>query len=298
MNWKGIHISDAARLWLKQGQLCIEQAEYTRTAPLEDVAFMVLEMSHTTLTAPLLSACAAKGCLIITTDERHMPNGTLLPFHPFYQQAETLEAQIALSEPRKKRLWQMLVQTKIRNQSASLARLGVSERMVARVAALEQKVRSGDPDNVEAHAARLYWSGYTPKFTRNAEGEDRLNALLNYGYALVRALIARELAAYGFAPCLGLHHKSRQNAFNLADDLIEPWRPVVDVLAMQRWRKTEQVSTLEKADRQAMCSVFYEKVYVEEGEYIVLDGVKKQVEQVRACYLGRRKEIPCPSFPA
>ncbi|MEG2172540.1 MAG: type II CRISPR-associated endonuclease Cas1 [Desulfovibrionaceae bacterium] len=297
MSWRGIHVSEAARMCLKQNRLCVEQAGGEQSLALEDIAFIVLDSPQVTLTSALLAACADKGCLIITTDQRHMPNGSLLPFHPFYRQAETLQAQIQLTEPRKKRLWQYMIIAKINNQALCLRLAHGSASTEKRIACLAQKVRSGDPDNTEAQAARLYWRALVHNFKRDTEGEDRLNALFNYGYALLRAAIARELAACGFAPCLGVHHRSMLNAFNLADDMIEPWRPFVDYLALRHWQQDPNKKVLDTQDRRAMVHIFYEQVYFDTGEHTLLAALKKYMEQFRPYYLAARNDIICPCFP-
>ena len=204
-----------------------------------------------------------------------------------------MQAQLALSEPRKKRLWQRIVQGKIRNQASALARLGRTRETVSRVAVLEQKVSSGDAGNAEAQAARLYFAAYVQGFLRDTDGRDRLNALLNYGYALVRAAVARDLTASGFIPCLGIHHRSMDNAFNLADDFLEPWRPFVDVLAHTIFYRRPQETDLTGEDRRELMNIFFTPVLFEEGTRGLLQAISRQMEQMRAYYLGGA----LPAFP-
>jgi CRISPR-associated protein Cas1 len=224
MAWKGVHVSKPARLSYKDKQLVAAQDEGTVTMPLEDVAWVVLDSNHSTLTASLVSACMELGVVIVFTDERHTPSGLALSFHRHHRQARVAAMQLALTQPVKKRLWQSLVIAKIENQAANLASLGKSSEAVK---AMTKLVVSGDPDNVEARAAREYWSALFDNFTRGNEMDLR-NKMLNYGYAVVRAAIARALVANGLLPCFGIHHESDANAFNLADDLFEPFRPLVD----------------------------------------------------------------------
>jgi CRISPR-associated protein Cas1 len=224
MAWKGVHISRQARLGYKDRQLVVAQDEATVTMPLEDVAWIVLDSNHSTLTASLVSACMEMGVVIVFTDERHTPSGLALPFHRHHRQARVAAMQLALTQPVRKRLWQALVVAKIENQAANLATFGKPADALRSMARL---VTSGDPDNVEARAAREYWSALFDRFTRGNESDLR-NKMLNYGYAVVRAAIARALVANGFLPCIGIHHESDTNAFNLADDLFEPFRPIVD----------------------------------------------------------------------
>lgn len=227
MAWKGVHINRPARLSWRDGHLVVAQDDGETRLPLEDVAWIVLDGGHATLTASLVSACMAAGIALVFTDERHTPSGLALPFHRHHRQAAVAGLQTGLSQPAKKRLWQALVVAKIENQAAALnlCRPGEDSPLMA----MARLVGSGDPDNVEARAARDYWKRLFPAFVREDAG-DRRNAMLNYGYAVVRAAVARALVASGFLPCFGLHHDSATNAFNLADDLFEPFRPFVDRL--------------------------------------------------------------------
>lgn len=224
MAWKGVHISRPARLSIKDTQLVVAQDEGDVTMPLEDVAWIVLDSNLVTLTATLVSACMEHGIAIIFTNERHTPNGLALPFHTHHRQAAIASLQISLTQPLKKRLWQALVVSKIENQAKCLELCGKSASSVAAIAKL---VSSGDPDNLEARAAREYWSLLFDHFIRSDESDLR-NKMLNYGYAILRASLARALVANGLLPCFGLFHESATNAFNLADDLIEPFRPLID----------------------------------------------------------------------
>ena len=227
MAWKGVHISRPARLNLGNGQLVVAQDDGEVRLPLEDVAFIVLDGAHATLTSTLVSACMDLGIALIFTDERHTPSGLCLPFHRHHRQAAVAGLQLGISQPLKKRLWQALVVAKINNQAASLAACGHDGDTP--LAAMATLVASGDPANVEARAAREYWKQLFAGFIRD-NGDDLRNKMLNYGYAVVRAAIARALVACGLLPCFGLHHESAANAFNLADDLFEPFRPFVDRL--------------------------------------------------------------------
>ncbi len=251
MAWKGVHLSQPARLSLADGQMVVEQADAAVRLPLEDVAWVVLDTPQATLTASLLSACMEAGVAVITTDRTHTPNGIALPFHGHHRQAEMAWKQIALGAPLKKRLWQAVVRRKILNQSATLAALGRDGGKV--VAEMARHVGSGDPDNVEARAARQYWQCLFDGFRRE-DDEDRRNKLLNYGYAIIRSAIARALVAGGLLPAFGIHHASVSNAFNLADDVIEPFRPFADRLAFAQAAQGDGPD-LTLADRRAMAAV-------------------------------------------
>ena len=228
MAWQNLLISQPARLSLKNRQLRCEQESGEVNLALEDIACVLLESPQIILTSALIAACADENIAIISCDETHTPNGLLTSFLPHSRQAGMVRAQIAWGKPFIKRLWQVLVRQKISNQAATLTLCGIAH---ARLTKLVAEVDGGDSKNCEAQAARLYFNLLFDGVTHDAikrHGEDLPNAALNYGYAIVRAAIARELVQFGFIPALGIHHCSELNAFNLADDLIEPFRPFVD----------------------------------------------------------------------
>ena len=231
MAWRGLHLTRPARLQLADGQLQARLDGAEIRIPLEDIAWIVLDTPQVNLSGALLSACMDAGIVILLTDARHTPSGLLLPFHSHHRQAGVADMQISSSAALKKRLWQQIIRTKINNQAACLAQSAGGHAVLPAMARL---VASGDPDNVEARAAREYWKRLFPDFIRE-DGADLRNMLLNYGYAVLRAGVARALVAYGLLPAFGLHHASVTNAFNLADDLIEPFRPFVDLTV---WRLT------------------------------------------------------------
>ncbi len=229
MAWRGLHLSKPSRLSLADGQIVIAQEGEDVRLPIEDIGWVVLDTPQITLTTALIAACMDSGIAIVTTDSRHTPNGLLLPFHRHHRQAGIAAVQVAASLPLKKRLWQAIVQGKIANQAAALERCGGDPRGLQ---AMVRLVGSGDPDNTEARAAREYWGRLFPDFVRE-NAADRRNMLLNYGYAVVRSALARACVASGLLPSLGLHHASATNPFNLADDLMEPFRTFVDALVWE-----------------------------------------------------------------
>jgi CRISP-associated protein Cas1 len=255
MAWKGVHVSKPARLSYKDQQLCVAQDDGDVAMPLEDVAWIVLDSNHSTISVSLISACMSQGVAIIFTDERHTPSGIALPFHAHHRQAAVASMQMGLTLPLKKRLWQALVVAKIENQASCLVACGKDGAAVSAIAKL---VASGDPGNTEARAAREYWSVLFDDFVRS-DGADLRNAMLNYGYAIVRSAIARGLVASGLLPCFGLFHDSAANAFNLADDLFEPFRPLVDAkvfgLSENGIRKTGELAI---AERRALAGLLHE----------------------------------------
>jgi CRISPR-associated protein Cas1 len=231
--WRGLHISRRTYLSLADNQIVAKQEAMEARIPIEDVAWIVLDSPQVTLSTALIAACMDAGVVVITTDKTHTPSGMMLPFHRHHRQAEIADLQANLSAPLKKRLWQTLVRTKIDNQASNLIGCG---RDAMALRAMIHLVGSGDPDNTEARAARAYWPRLFIDFIRE-DATDKRNALLNYGYAIVRSAVARALVAAGFIPAFGLNHASVTNAFNLADDMVEPFRPFVD---RQVWALTAE----------------------------------------------------------
>lgn len=239
MAYRSLIIESPARLSVRRDQLIIE-TDLEHSVPLEDIDALLLENRQSTLTAAALSRLGESGCALFVCDERHMPCAVLQPFCSHSRASAVLDLQLGASLPLKKRLWQAITVRKIENQAACLAQQGDREGE-AKLRTMAKSVRSGDTGNVEAAAAAAYFPRlFGPDFTR--QGEDSRNAPLNYGYAILRGCIARELAVHGFLPSLGLHHASELNAFNLADDLIEPFRAAVDLLVAASFTENEPLT--------------------------------------------------------
>jgi CRISPR-associated protein Cas1 len=255
MAWKGVHLTQAARLSLADGQCCVKREDGEVRIAIEDLAWVIVDTPHATLTSALVSACMEAGVAIVFTDQRHTPSGLVLPFHRHHRQAAVAKLQIEAKESLKKRVWQALVRRKIQNQSAVLAAVGRNDAETLKEIA--RHVEPGDPDNVEARAARFYWGHLFADFTRDDPADHR-NKLLNFGYAVVRAGVARALVASGFVPALGVSHQGAANAFNLADDLFEPFRPFVDRLAWSASQNgTAKEGDLTLEDRRGMAGALH-----------------------------------------
>jgi CRISPR-associated protein Cas1 len=297
MAWRGLHLSKPSRLSLADQQIVVAQDDGEARLALEDVAWIVLDTQQAMLTSALLAACMAAGIAVIVTDETHTPSGVALPFHRHFRQGEIARLQVETSAPLKKRLWQAVVRTKILNQAAALDALGCSG--AAPLREMARHVGSGDPDNVEARAARDYWSKLWPEFRRDDDG-DRRNKLLNYGYAVVRSGVARALVASGLLPAFGLMHASATNAFNLADDVVEPFRPFVDVLAWHtagEGRPSRDDLSLD--DRRAMAGVLLREARVAAEKATLLVAADKAAESlVRAMESGLSDALTLPTLGA
>ena len=222
-----IDVSQASYLHLKNLQLLIDQEGKTvGRIPVEDLGILILEHPAITITQGVILACQKNNVAVVFCDERHLPYSTLLPLSEGNQlHSKVLRQQIKISQPSKKRLWKIIVQEKIRQQALTLKNSGKPHQELL---SISSKVKSGDSGNLEAEAARKYWPLLMGKgFVRDFEAEGA-NALLNYGYSIVRAMIARALVGTGLHPALGLFHHNQYNGLALADDLMEPFRPWVD----------------------------------------------------------------------
>jgi CRISPR-associated protein Cas1 len=295
MAWRGLHVTQPARLSLADRQIVIEQEDGTARLPVEDLAWLVLDTPRATLTAALLAACMDKGVALVTTDARHTPSGVMLPFHGHHRQAGVAALQASCTAPLRKRLWQTVIRAKIGNQAANLGRCGGDGRALA---AMAERVASGDPDNLEAQAARNYWRALFPEFRRE-DGGDKRNMLLNYGYAVVRAAVARGLVAAGLLPAFGIGHASAANAFNLADDMVEPFRPFVDrAVWMLAERDAARNGEASLADRRTLAALPLESVRLGRETMTLLAATEAVgAGLVRALEARSAAVLTLPTFP-
>jgi CRISPR-associated protein Cas1 len=260
MAWRSVVITQPARLRLDQRALAVDGDAGTVRIALEDISVLVIDQPQVTLTAQLLSALAEAQIATITVGADHHPNGVLLPHLPHSRALKVMRAQLAMSQPRRKRLWQHIVQRKINNQADVLQCYG-HDASVRRLQALARGVRSGDAGYAESHAAQAYFRQlFGSDFTRT---QARLhNAALNYGYSVIRSALARHLVAYGFVTAFGLHHRSELNAFNLADDLLEPFRPLLDAHVLQHFPLGAAERELDRADKAWIVGVLHADVRI------------------------------------
>jgi CRISP-associated protein Cas1 len=284
MAWKGLHLTQPARLSFADSQLCVKREAGDVRIALEDLAWIVVDTPQVTLSSALMTACMEAGVAVVFTDERHTPSGVTLPFHRHHRQGAVAKLQIETKDSVKRRLWQAIVRAKILNQAAALGTLGCDDAETLKEIA--RHVEPGDPDNVEARAARFYWGRIFTDFVRS-NGDDRRNKMLNYGYAVVRAGVARALVASGFLPAFGLKHDGAANAFNLADDFVEPFRPFVDLLA---WRTSGEGAgkdgDLTLDDRRAMAGALLINGKMGDGEVSLLVAA-----EMAAASFGRALEF-------
>lgn len=271
-------ISRPARLRREHYSLAIEQDE-TAFVPFEDIAVIVLNHREISLTHPVLSACGEYGISLFATSDTHHPSGVFLPFLTHSRATRWQRLQLALPRPVAKQTWAGIVRRKVANQAACLQIAGLEG--ADRLSAYAQRVRSGDSSRIEGQAAAFYFPRlFGPGFQRNQERW--LNAALDYGYAVLRGTIARGLVAHGLLPSLGLFHASEQNAFNLADDLIEPFRPLVDLYVIQN--RNPDNAELTPTDKAALIGLLNVDVGMPSGVMSALNAIEATVESLAAIY--------------
>ncbi|MCP5137871.1 MAG: type II CRISPR-associated endonuclease Cas1 [Gammaproteobacteria bacterium] len=269
--------SEGAYLHVRLGQLIItREGNDIASIPMEDMAALILDHPQSVISQACLAALLDNTVMVVTSDTRHQPTGMLLPLAANTLQTERFSAQASLSQPLRKQVWKQVVQAKIRWQAKVLHDVTGSATLLT---GLVRKVRSGDPDNVEAQAARRYWSRLFPDggFKRDRDAFDQ-NRYLNYGYAILRALTARSLCAAGLHPSLGIHHRNRYNAYCLADDFMEPFRPFVDLRVHQLAKEHGTEKSLDGELRQELLSLVRQTVDME-GETVTLQGALNKVAQ-------------------
>lgn len=281
MVWRSVIISQPAKLKRENFALLVEQEQSARV-PFEDIAVIVLNNREITLTHPVLSACAEYGIGLYATGDNHQPSGVFLPFQSHSRATRMLRLQLDLDKPTGKRAWAAIVQTKIANQAFAMRALNAGDH--ERLESYARRVRSGDTGNMEAQASAYYFPRLFGRgFHRSADGWT--NAALDYGYAVMRGACARALVAHGMLPTVGLFHSSEQNAFNLADDLIEPYRPVVD-LHVATSRKTNDECELTPADKTALVGLLNIDIGMPRGVMSVLASIEQAAESLARLYDG------------
>jgi CRISPR-associated protein Cas1 len=299
---KTLFFGNPAYLSVKNSQLVVKrtdsetQQEVVRTVPIEDIGVVVLEDRQITITNVALDALLQNNCAVITCDEKHMPAGMLLPLEGNTIQSERFANQIDASLPLKKQLWQQTVQAKIRNQASVLKRLSGVE--VGCMLVWANDVKSGDSENLEGRAAAYYWKNIFPSlpgFTRDREGE-MPNNLLNYGYAIVRAVIARALVASGLLPTLGIHHHNRYNAYCLADDIMEPYRPYVDELVINIMRSDIDYGELTPELKKQLLGLPVAEVMIGGQRSPLMVAASQTTASLCKCYSGELRKMAYPTM--
>lgn len=289
---------DRRHLFLHRGFMVVQETGGERQelgqVPLDDIAAVIANAHGLSYTNNLLVALAERGAPFVLCAANHNAVGMLLPIAGNFEQSRRIEAQIAASQPVHKRLWAAVVRAKLEQQAAALEAAGAPS---APLAALVRKVKSGDPENMEAQGARRYWGLLFGKDFRRDQQGDGLNALLNYGYTILRSAMARAIIAAGLHPSIGLHHSHDNNAMRLVDDLMEPFRPVADLKVWQLWRNNEQHVTPDT--KRALVHTLYDDMQSSAGATPVMVCMQKLATSVAQAYLGQRDrlDLPLPGLP-
>jgi CRISPR-associated protein Cas1 len=265
--------------------------EEVRTVPIEDIGFVVIDHAQISVTPVLLEHLVGNNVAVVFCDGRHLPQSMLLNLNGHHLQNEHFRNQVSISEPLKKNLWKQTVEMKITNQSALLQKVGKPHE---RVAAYRNEVKSGDTDNREGAAAREYWKTLMGEdFSRERFG-DWPNPALNYGYAILRAAVARALVGSGLLPTLGIHHHSRYNAYCLADDIMEPYRPYVDEVAYHMYMAYPETTTLEQELKAELLKVLTTDVQLEKHTRPLMVGLSQTTASLARCFEGKVRKIEFP----
>ncbi len=290
-----LFISNPHHLALRNGQLQISDKSglVLKTAPVEDLGFLVLDHPQISFTMKLVEELNEYNVATIFCDSKHMPSSMLLPLDAHYIQSELFRAQISASEPLKKNLWKQTIEAKIKNQARLLDKLGKNSTQLKSIA---KTIKSGDSDNREGFAARLYWLALLGKdFTRDRYGEPP-NNFLNYGYILLRSAVARALSGSGLLSTLGIHHRNRYNAFCLADDIMEPYRPYVDEIAYDLNEKYPDTFMLAKEHKAELLQLMAMDVKIGESKRPLMIALSQTTASLARCFSGEQRKINYPIF--
>lgn len=266
-----------------------------KCAPIEDIGCIVLEHKQITLSHALLAKLLENNIAIIACNDKMMPAGMFLNLEGNTLQSERFRAQIEASEPLKKQLWQQTIASKIKNQGSVLEKWQVDAEFMFKSA---RQVKSGDSDNMEARCSLYYWQRLFPEawnFYRRRDGLPP-NNLLNYGYAIIRAVVARALTGSGLLPTLGIFHRNRYNAFCLADDIMEPYRPYIDNAVRAIVQKTSLVDELSMEHKVALMNVLSTDVVIDGNKSPLMVAVQKTSASLAKCYLGESRKIMYPEI--
>lgn len=283
-----------ARLSLKLAQMVVELQDVTRTLPIEDIGVVILDHKQITITHALIDALLANNVAIVTSNDKHLPVGLMLPLDGNTLQSERFRAQIDASEPLKKQMWQQTIVSKILGQAHVLGTQHIEHNNMLKWA---KDVRSGDTENMEARAAAFYWRNMFEKdtFIRDPQGLPP-NNLLNYGYSIVRAMMARALVGAGLLPTLGIHHHSRYDAYCLADDIMEPYRPFVDMKVLEMWKKGNITNDISSEQKRELLGVTTMDVNISGHRSPMMLAIQTTAQSVHKCFSGEARKIIYPDW--
>ena len=292
-----LYFGNPAYLRTKDEQLVFESVETgeTKSAPIEDIGLLILDHQQITISQALIAKLLASNTAFITCDNTHHPTGMMLNLDGHSLQSQKFQAQVEASQPLKKQLWQQTVSAKLLNQAAMLEQIRVPAKNLRNWAA---EVKSGDSDNLEAVGAVYYWKNLFPdflEFKRERYGPPP-NNLLNYGYAILRAVVARALVSSGLLPTLGIFHRNQYNAYCLADDVMEPYRPFVDKTVVQIVRGNGKFLEMTPTMKKELLNIPAMDVRINEEKSPLMVAVQKTTASLAKCFEGKQRKIMYPEL--
>lgn len=274
----------------------IIKKEAQATIPIDDIGIVILDDQRIIITQGLIEGLLANNVALVTCDSTHHPTGLMLNLAGNSLQSAKFQAQLNASQPLSKQLWQQTIKAKITNQAMLLKRFGNEAGNLLKWAG---EVKSGDPDNLEARAATYYWKNLFPEihgFKREREGPPP-NNLLNYAYAILRAIVARNLVGSGLLPTLGIHHRNQYNHYCLADDIMEPYRPFADALVCEIIRNGEDHTELNTSVKKQLLGLVTVDVILDDERSPLMNAVQRTTASLAKCFEGKAKKVLYPKLP-
>lgn len=290
-----IYIGNPSYLKLKDNQLKIEDAitkETKGSVAIEDMGFLVLDHYQITLSHQLMIALQQHNVAIISCDDAHLPLGLMLPISGHVEHSERLKHQIQISEPLRKQLWKQTVEAKIYQQKELLRKLKLPYEAMS---GYMNEVKSGDSTNMEGIAAQYYWKTLFDDFVRERKG-DAPNNFLNFGYSVLRSMVARALVSSGLHPTIGIFHRNKYNAYCLADDIMEPYRPYIDELVVEWMCKDEATHVLDKKAKAHFLSIATKDVIINGLQRPLMTALSISTSSLCKCFTGESRVIHYPMF--
>ncbi|TYB80303.1 type II CRISPR-associated endonuclease Cas1 [Bizionia gelidisalsuginis] len=289
---KTVLIERKSKVSCKNLQLIIKNETREGSIPIEDIGFIVIDSPEVFISIPTLNLLIANNAAVIICDASHLPNGLFLNLNSHHKQQQLFRHQIMASLPLKKQLWQQTVIEKIKNQGFLLEQITQQNNKFDFIAS---KVLSGDTSNMEGVAANFYWKSFFEQDFKRERYGNYPNNFLNYGYAILRAATARALSGSGLLNTLGIHHKNKYNAFALADDIMEPFRPIVDEAVhfiMEHYDEQELTTDI----KSELLKTLTRTVFFKNEKSTVMVGLQKTASSLQQCYTGHRKKIKFPQL--
>ena len=286
-----IDISTPAYLFLKNQQLIIQNDDKTTSIPIEDIGIVILDNHSIRCTQGFLNACFENNTLVVISDKKHLPSAVLLPLSGHSIQSRILAIQCNITKPTQKKIWQEIIKAKIRAQARVLDSIAANAKYIIN---LIPKVRSGDPNNIEAQAARYYWQELFGKSFRRSDYNNNINHLLNYGYAIMRGACARAIVGGGLHPSIGIHHHNQYDSFCLADDLIEPLRPIVDMNVYDIINETKSDVTINKDIKAKLLRSLSMPCEIESRKLPLMVALHSYIASIRKLMAGEKTNIQIP----